>query len=170
MLLELVKMLLQERWFAGIDLSDRKQTILEYDPKTRIHEDDELVQRDLLYQNPQSRTQSPVPLGRGTKGSGIVHCLLSFDWSSYCFEVTNKKKADIMLITLLYFLHNFRTKSDPEAINTPRKTARQRSSVGIKCRVCNNDISQDKHRVNLFGKLATFRNRLVKLLTSAFFP
>ena len=76
----------------------------------------------------QSRTQSPVPLGRGTKGSGIIHCLFSFDWSSYCFEVTNQNKADIMLITLFYFLHNFRTKSDPEAMNTPRKIARQRSS------------------------------------------
>ena len=75
-----------------------------------------------------------------------------------------------MLITLFYFLHNFRTKSDPEAMSTPRKIARQSSSVGIKCRVCNNDISQDKHRVNLFGKLATFYNRLVKLLTSPFFP
>ena len=45
-------MLLQERWFAGIDLSDRNQTIVEYGPQTRIHEDDELVQRDLLYQKP----------------------------------------------------------------------------------------------------------------------
>ena len=80
----------------------------------------------------QSRTQSPVPLGRGTKGSGIIHCLLSFDWSSYYFEVTNQNIADIMLITLFYFLHNFRVKSDPEAMNTPRKIARQRSSVGIK--------------------------------------
>ena len=75
-----------------------------------------------------------------------------------------------MLITLFYFLHNFHTKSDPETMNTPKKISRQRSSVGIKCRVCNNDISQDKHRVNLFGKLATFRNRLAKLLTSLFFP
>ena len=75
-----------------------------------------------------------------------------------------------MLITLFYFLHNFHTKGDPEAMNTPRKIARQRSSAGIKCRVCNNDISQDKHLVNLFGKLATFRNRLVKLLMSPFFP
>ena len=52
MLLELVEMLLQERWFAGINLSDRNQTIVEYGPQTRIHEDDELVQRDLLYQKP----------------------------------------------------------------------------------------------------------------------
>ena len=123
-----------------------------------------------IHWNYQSRTQSPVPLGRGTKGSGIIYCLLSFDWTLYCFEVTNQNKADIMLITLFYFLHNFRTKTHPEAMNTPRKIARQRSSVGIKCRVCNNDVSQDKHRVNLFGKLATFRNQLVKLLTSPFFP
>ena len=92
----------------------------------------------------------------------MIHCLLSFDWSSYCFEVTNQNNADIMLITLFYSLHNFRTTSDPEGINTPRKIVRQRSSVGIKSRVCNNDISQDKHRVNLLGKLATFRNRLAK--------
>ena len=84
---------------------------------------------DFLLQIIQSHTQSLVPLGRGTKGSGIIHCLLSFDWSSYCFEVTNQNK------TLFYFLYNFRTKSDPEAMNTPRKIARQRSSVGIKCRL-----------------------------------
>ena len=85
--------------------------------------------------------------------SGIIHSLLSFDWSSYCFEVTNQNKADIMLITLSFFLHNFRTKSYSEAMNTPRKIARQRSSVDKKCRICNNDLSQDKHRVNLLGKL-----------------
>ena len=30
----------------------------------------------------QSRTQSPVPLGRGTKGSGIIHCLPHKSWRS----------------------------------------------------------------------------------------
>lgn len=48
-------------------------------------------------------------------------------------------------------------------MNTPRKIARQRSSVGIKCRVCNNDISQDKHRVNLFGAKSD-REGLLKCL------
>ena len=30
----------------------------------------------------QSRTQNPVPLGRGTKGSGIIHCLPHNSWRS----------------------------------------------------------------------------------------
>ena len=36
-------------------------------------------------------------------------------------------------------------------MNTPRKIARKGATSGIKCRVCNNDVSQDKHRVDLFG-------------------
>ncbi|XP_028410627.1 uncharacterized protein LOC114533317 [Dendronephthya gigantea] len=37
-------------------------------------------------------------------------------------------------------------------MNTPRKIVRKGSaSFQSKCRVCNNDISQDKHRVDLFG-------------------
>ena len=104
---------------------------------------------------PQSRTQSRDPLGRGTKGSGIIHCVLSSDWFSYFLGETNQNKGDIMLISFVYFLHNFSTNYNAnikEAMNTSKKIARQRSNVySIKCRVCNNDISQDKHRVNLFG-------------------
>ena len=35
-------------------------------------------------------------------------------------------------------------------MNIPGKIARQGPSFGIKCRVCNNDISQEKPRVDLF--------------------
>lgn len=36
-------------------------------------------------------------------------------------------------------------------MNTPRKIARERPRFGVKCRVCDADISENKHRVDLFG-------------------
>lgn len=46
---ELLEMLLQERWFARIDLSGTNRTIVECSSQTRIHEGDELDQGHLLY-------------------------------------------------------------------------------------------------------------------------